>query len=355
MPLHMQIIIWHYYQRESESVIKRMLNQCQPLVKWQDFESSLYVINQIPFDEYSVVPSEVEYLGMGLMRPGSTKESANSYPRKLVSQVSSAGVVAFVAMTGWRRGEYGFSLNRVNIIQNRDKLDGYAFPNRYLINWVVPKTHGNSEVDREISFYSYSILYRINQIHGSASESPCLFKTKGSVKKYMDSGQCIRRALCDPWESFVRNYRGFKDLDALDNWKIISAKIENSKECLSEEDSTIYSNLLRLRSSDEWDNYQIDPNLIEARARARSELTAVLFSSYGRNDRRKKDWLKKYRDGELREDWTKLLDEKLPGNAKEWISGLSDKECVVPSVAKKVNSYILSGVSYPNPHALRHI
>lgn len=58
-----------------------------------------------------------------------------------------------------------------------DKLDQYAFPHRYQVDWYVYKTSGRVRQLREVTFSAVAIAERLGRIHGSDDDRPCLYGT----------------------------------------------------------------------------------------------------------------------------------------------------------------------------------
>lgn len=347
----MQVIAWHYTIGESKRDIEKLVTEFDPYVPPQVFFDNFNkVIYDIP-EEKLKVPCEDDYLAIGLKRPTSKKDAANSFPRQLPLLIRSAGVVVFVALNGWRKSEFTFPIGQVQRIRNTDKFDQFSFPYRYQVNWVIPKTHGKKKEDREITFYAYTVLKRISMSHAPEPNSPCLYKTARRTATSKDNGQQIRRALCEPWEHFVGNYRRFKELDIFEQWE----KLEKKRGGLTEREKRQYAKIVAAKPIRFWREFVVDPCLRQARDRFSLELPAILFSDYGGKNRGKIDWLRKYRDGVLNPEWTSLLNRELPADTKKYIAELSDSDCTVPSVIKYVSSFVLEGKLYPNPHSFRHI
>jgi len=97
------------------------------------------------FSEVDVTPLTPSFFeSAGIVENGTI--STNVY--NLIRYVEDAGIVLFVALTGWRESEFGFSLSNIKIRPNLDLLDQYACPVRYEVQWKVPKTNGNTNVHR---------------------------------------------------------------------------------------------------------------------------------------------------------------------------------------------------------------
>ena len=112
---------------------------------------------------------------------GITESSArHTFISNLIRIIEDAGIVQFVAITGWRESEFGFSLNDIKCYPNNDLLDQYACPVRYEIQWKVPKTNGDTKLCREITRAAYSCALRLAELVRGKEHSPCLYSCKTS-------------------------------------------------------------------------------------------------------------------------------------------------------------------------------
>ena len=71
----------------------------------------------------------------------------------------------FLALTGWRASEYGFPLASIKLSLNIEPKDNAYTPFRFHVNWVVPKTSGNTKLNREITLSSYLIAQQLHHIN----------------------------------------------------------------------------------------------------------------------------------------------------------------------------------------------
>lgn len=350
----MRGIAWEYAKRQNGSETESILHECQPPVDLILFEESINRLRDQSYAEDINIPSILYYQNIGLLQANSAKDVARSYPRQLIKLVEYSGLACISALTGWRKSEFGFPFSSVRKFKNIDKLDEYACPFRYQVDWYVYKSHGKIRQLREITLSTYIFADQLRQLTGVNDEAPCLYKTTPGKRDAFDSGSKVTTAVIGLWEHYVYNYPGFKLLDDLHCWKNLIA-IQNSGVSLTSVQQHDKQRLLQERSADQWDNLKTDGNLKEAWIRSRAEWSRLEFTSFGRNLREKIDWLIKYRKGTLRADWAALLDEHLSQATKDWIYSLSDDDCRAPAITMAINSELLSEAFYPSPHAFRHM
>ena len=96
--------------------------------------------------------------------------------KRLCFDVESAASTLFVALTGWRKSEFGFSLASLTGRVNVEILDNLYTPWRFNVNWQVPKTHGESKVHREITSYTYLIAYMASFLNLAGDTDTALYR-----------------------------------------------------------------------------------------------------------------------------------------------------------------------------------
>lgn len=266
-------------------------------------------------------PTDSEYLSYGLSKKKHTN-SNSTYPRQLINLVQSSGITSIVALTGWRKSEFGFPISASVQSDNLDKLDRYAFPYRYHVNWYIYKTNGKSKSNREITFNIITIVHRMTELNHSGEDLPCVYETNPTNRNPHNSQVAIQKHVRRMWPHFVTNYQGFTRA---------SIKSQSPK-------------------NDEY----ADPHLEITKKRVRTELPRVEF--FLRNSKGdKKNWLIRYKTGELRKDWTDLLDQHLPEETKVWIESRSEKELKSATASNYVSGRLVDGCIYPSAHAFRHM
>lgn len=349
----MRVILWHWIRKQDIAETQRLLNECQPCVSMALFQEVLgtlkYRCDQVPCQ----LPSDEDYLAMGLVE-NKFRDSSNTYPRQLVRLVASAGLTSVVALTGWRKSEYGFSRSAINITRNDDRLDQYAFPWRYKVNWYVYKTSGKIREQREITFSIYVIAERLRSLFGATGDQACLYEVNTKNRDPFDSGVIVQRAVRVLWAHFVKNYSGFKLMDDYTKFKSLQMACNTGKSLTSSEEQE-RNRLLAKHSAEEWENLLIDINLKESWRRVREEWPRIEFYFLRSNNKRKKNWLIRYRDGTLAADWLTLLEAHLSDEMKDWIQSLPQEELRSRHVTRMVTSSFIESAIYPSPHAFRHM
>lgn len=348
----MRVILWDWLRRKDKTETQRLLDECQK-VPWAVFEKQLDTVKKHYDEQPCSVPSDEDYKAIGLVE-GNVRSSLSSYPRQLINLVSKAGLTAMVALTGWRRSEFGFPRSAIKRTRNSDKLDQYAFPWRYQIDWYVYKTFGRVRQLREISFSTYLIAERMQPLVGATDEQPCLYALTEKKSDPSNSELVVNSGVRTLWGHFVKHYSGFEQLDDWASWKALQ-EAHDTGISLTKEEQNEFERLLSKRSAEQWTNLSIDTNLKEAWRRAREEWPRLELFFSGSTTKDKKDWLVRYRDGTLRPDWHALLDAHLPDNTKDWIHSLTQGELKTNNTSKTVMNSLIEGTLYPTPHAFRHM
>jgi hypothetical protein len=228
----------------------------------------------------------------------------------LFSSVESAASVLFVALTGWRKSEFGFPMSSLTAEINTEVLDNLYTPWRFNVKWVVPKTSGESKLNREITSYAYQVAYMASIHNSSGSDKPALYSLPPQSKEQsmFDSGGYITNRIDNLWIHFINNYKLFND--------------ENIGEY---------------------------PDLIEMKDKLKKGLPEYEFSQI--SDR--KIPLEKYRKGTLDQSTSSLLDERLSPETKAFLN--DEDNSITYNVVRVVSKEVLGDLPYPTPHAFRHI
>lgn len=230
--------------------------------------------------------------------------------RRLCGDIESAGCTLFVALSGWRKSEFGFPMSSLSGTINIEILDNLYTPWRFNVYWEVPKTHGDSKVHREITSYAYLIAYMASIINLSGDDDPALYRpglqaieeNKSMSAVYIDNRVDLL------WVDFIQNYSQFDD-----------SHIEK------------YSGLSEIRSQ------------------LREGLPVYEFNELGN----KTTVLNQYRNGTANESISTLLDERLSLETKEYLK--DEKNSVTIDVVRRVITELFADLPYPTPHAFRHI
>lgn len=217
------------------------------------------------------------------------------------TKVHQVGALCFLAATGWRRSELGFTFSELKISKNNDGLDNFYTPWRFHIHWLVPKTNGKSKTMREITSTSYILL----------SQLAC-FLPNNQDKPVMGKGDFIYEASKLLWPDFVQNYVLFYE-----NYPAYEGHDASIQKVKREVQRTFPLYQLANKSND----------LKEA--------------SSG------------YHSGEIPEEQRQLLKENLPQAMLDKLAS-PDIELTQKNVLS-IKSALLRDVKYPSPHAFRHM
>ncbi|MEQ3660718.1 MAG: hypothetical protein ABNH21_17375 [Glaciecola sp.] len=254
--------------------------------------------------------------------------------------VESAGTTLFVAMTGWRASEFGFSLNNIDINVNQDVLDSLYTPNRFSINWVVPKTSSNTPLNREITLATYLLATQLAELNLSGKDNPCLYSLEAKTKFPNESKSPIDNRVETLWFGFCTKYSMFVELDEI--------KQLNSKHSLSSIEQTRLAHLLSL-----YDMYSLQTKLlVKLKDKVRAELPRYQLTR-GKQKLTFKNQLIRYATGKLSSKESKLFDEYLSKETKNLLRTSSTK--LHSAAVKGIRNEFLEGIAYPTTHALRHM
>ena len=354
----LRVIIWGWFRRKDRNETDQLLSQCQTPISWEVFKRNLdAVLLQNPLQDVSVPTAEFCRCHCpAVLVADDDLADANYGPNlciQFINLVAKAGLTNVVALTGWRASEFGFPHSRINQNRNLDKLDQYAFPYRYKVDWYVYKTSGKVRELREITFSTVTIAERLTQIIGSNNNQPCLYKTYESSQHPFQSESRVRAAVVNLWQHYAENYSGFELIDNWEAWQAL-LRVEASEGLLTMEQHQERGRLLKLNSAEEWNKLKIDVNLQEARRRVRNELPRLMFF-FDRETRGKVEWVSQYRDGTLRSDWATLLDSHLSDDTRDWLASLTEGECRLQRTTKVLTGELVGDALYPSPHAFRHM
>lgn len=347
----MRVILWDWLHRNNTNETHRLLDECN--VPWEIFEKQFEVVKTHTQFQPCIVPSVKDYQAIGLLE-GNIRNSSSSYPRQLINLVAKAGLTSMVALTGWRRSEFGFPSTAIKRTRNSDKLDQYAFPWRYQLDWYVYKTSGNIRQLREVTFNIVSIAERLQAVVGANDHQPCLCALTSKSKNHFDSKVRVSTSVQVLWGHFVAHYSGFKQLDDWAEWQALE-EVRKANKTFTKKEQLAFERLLGQRTAEQWTNYSIDINLKEAWRRAREEWPQLELFLIKSNTNDKKNWLSRYCDGTLRPDWHALLESYLPDNTKDWLHSLTLNELKSQATSKTIMNVLIEGTLYPSPHAFRHM
>lgn len=348
----MRIIIWDWLHRNDKKETCRLLSESLISVPWAAFEEQLSTIKKHYAQQPCPVPSAKYYEAIGLDVNLISKN--RSHLRLLINMVTKAGLTSVVALTGWRSSELGFPHTAIKRTRNDDKLDQYAFPWRYQVDWYVYKTSGKVRQLREITFSIFLMAERLQALLNADVDQPCLYAVTAENKNPTNSGLAVQRSIRSLWGHFVSHYSGFLQLDDWATWQALQQACDNDEPLTAAEQKEL-QRLLSQRAAEEWGSLRVDTNMKEAWRRAREEWPRLELFLGRSTNKDKNDWLTRYRDRTLRSDWCALLDAHLPNETKDWIQSLSDEELKSAAVTKTVTTDFIEGTLYPSPHAFRHM
>ncbi|WP_288367290.1 hypothetical protein [uncultured Marinobacter sp.] len=347
-----RVILWGWLRRKDKAETQRLLNEGQK-VSWTVFKKQLGVVRQHCSRELCSVPSGDDYRAIGLVE-GNIKNTNLCFPRQLIHLVAKAGLTSMVALTGWRRSEFGFPRSAIRRTRNEDKLDQHAFPWRYQVDWYVFKTSGKIRQLREISFSTFLIAEQMQSLIGASDEEPCLYAVHKKNNDPFNSHEQVGNGVRALWGHFVNHYSGFKQLDDWMSWQSLQEVRDSGKPFTSTEQQE-FERLVAQAPAEQWSSLSIDTGLKEAWRRARDEWPRLSLFLTQASTKDKKEWLVRYRDGALRADWQDLLDAHLPENTKEWIRSLPKDALKARETSRTIMNNLIEGTLYPSPHAFRHM
>lgn len=129
--------------------------------------------------------------------------------------VGRFGFTNIMALLGWRESEYTFPETAINLSRNHDVVDQMRYPISFKVKWKVPKTAGETKINREITLNSYILLKQLQALHCSDETQPMLFKNELDSQS-IDIGRRANTACVAGWKHFTINYIPFVELDRLD-------------------------------------------------------------------------------------------------------------------------------------------
>jgi hypothetical protein len=289
------------------------------------------------------LPTPEFFRKLGIVEKGPQSKYVNNFLRF----IECSGAVKFVALTGWRESEYGFGLSNISCSINQDILDQYSNPINYKISWVVPKTNGNTHLNREITYEAYSTALKLSALVESDSNLPCLYAFNKNMTNPNDSKETIPRLTSFLWSNFVTYYSAFHKLDLIDELSLLETKQD-----LSEVDKIRLIVLKKQYAEENWGSYESDINLREVKLRSKNEFDRVKFL-IDQDDRRGFIW--KYKTGTLNSLHTSILDIFLSEETKKVIFNFQSATDISPVFTRSIINEIIQDCLYPTPHSLRHM
>ena len=264
---------------------------------------------------------------------------------------------AFVGNTGWRASEFGFPKSSILVEKNPDTLDGYAFPFRYQIEWHIFKTQGGTMAEREINQSSFELLQKLINFNGQGDNEPAMLYSEGAKDPFTPSYSKtkINISVQRNWTQFAKNYEPFLIIDQIKEYNELNEKKENNKK-LSSVDSKRLSEIVKNQSAI-WDGIASNISLKEAYTTVRNELSLVDIITMTSTTAVRQNWLDEYKKY-LKSEVTHFPLEILEIFDKAFDEDYKDFIITSPAdihFRKEVQSYLTNDLTYPTPHAFRHI
>lgn len=269
----LRVILWAWFRQGRRDEIEQLLDDCETSISWALFEKTLESVKRRCFSAPMPMLTPEFFAKLGLEKDFSAGMGVVS---QFISRVTKAGLTSVVALTGWRKSEFGFPWSAIQQTNNTDKLDEYAFPHRYQVDWYVHKTNGRVRTLREITFGTVTIIDRLRRLNNSGSEQPCSYMSNSAKKDPSDSSRPVDGAVVNLWSNFVHHYAGFVLLDDLKIWQTL-VESEASEGVLTMQQHRDRERLLSQRSAQEWDSLTVDESLRVAWSRARTEWPRLSF------------------------------------------------------------------------------
>jgi len=192
---------------KDNSIILKLSNE-----EIKNIVNSKLQSNQVKESDFYSICSE-HYKDLTKLTPDTSAKGVQLLQYTL-STVEASGTTLFVALTGWRRSEYGFPLTSINSTLNPEPSDNAYTPYRVHVKWIVPKTSDETKLDREITFGSYLLAKQMHILALAQAGDPCLYSFNHNQEK--DKGHsegAISRAVNKAWFKFPFEYQLFKDLE----------------------------------------------------------------------------------------------------------------------------------------------
>lgn len=337
--LRMVVFLW--LENSSIEETTALLRGFNAPVNFSDFEKELRKLHKKSFMASCNIPALEKYRDLGV-----------EYPLELVRLVGSAGLTGVVALTGWRRSEFGFPASAIRMFPNQDKLDQYAFPIRFEIVWFVSKTHGDVSVPREITFGIAWLVRRLQHLNGTSANMPCLYlcRKDRTQSDAFDSRDAVRTAVSAVWGHFVHHYPPFQKLDRLNH-----RQTGSDNEPILGSSAVTHQVPALISSIDAVNELRINANVWEAWSRCRRDWPVVDFLRCSENAIDRQNWLVKYRDGSLRKEWIEVIDSNLSEDMRCKLTELDEVACKSPDIVYAFSQDLGSDVLCPTPHAFRHM
>lgn len=289
----------------------------------------------------------IQHWGQGIMTT-SPNRTYQSLKVKLETNLHAMTALV-VAWTGYRKSEYGFPLSAIRTEPNLDILDNAHVPFRFKLKWRVPKTNGDTKIDREVTSQCYLVAAQLHELFEAAEGEPCLYALTGAntIKNTAkQSGRFIDARVKANWAGFI-HYPPFDEAIKLNDL------LQKCDELTPLEQQEVKALSLKYTIG----SARYKHLLSSARAVKQGWLRLSNTSFAGAKAQKKfKRSLVAYTQGkpiENKEHQT-LINEHLSSETQALLQ--SGEVCLDdPKTIRDINSELLDEVRYPSPHAFRHI
>jgi hypothetical protein len=260
--------------------------------------------------------------------------------------VENAGVTLTLAQTGWRQSEFGFPLNSIAIAVNAEIKDSAYTPFRYHVFWKVPKTSGDTFLDREVTLSTYLLSHQLHVLTRANKGDPCLYVSNSTDSNKWKSEGRIGRKVMRHWGNFVQNYTPFKELEELEKLRQTEILTSAQEKCL------------RSLTKKYPDTYKTKDLLYVKQQVERDlpKLTALNINRIDQTSEKGSERLFAYLKGELSPEHSEVLDKYLePEFVQELKGSVKARKDITRDMLSAAKEQLLQDVCYPSPHAFRHI
>lgn len=338
-----------YKELFSQVCTRIKLKQRKKFLDFQFFEEQLTTLTNGYKEEVtpiSELPEIYEYLKI---KDSKNKRSSKSYAH----YITSAGCTLMLSLLGWRGSEMGFPMSAINIDYNIDALDQAWYPLRFHVKWLVPKTAGNTKIEREITQNVFIIASMLQKLVKADDHQPCLYPTAYNSdaqlgERVFESHPRMANRCAINWESYVYNCDYFHALTQIDTYEqkdnlssVDLAKFRAAKQLLNSDSLIRQVRKVKKRVQDEWKRISI----VGLATKTPEQLTYVVINKYVNDelDIATKSTIEKHVPLDILKRVSKQVESLLPG------------EKLAKNVSEVFADELKSGCIYPSPHAFRHI
>jgi hypothetical protein len=256
------------------------------------------------------------------------------------------GFTNIMALLGWRESEYTFPETAINLSLNQDLVDQVRYPIRFQVKWKVPKTGGETKINREITLNSYILLKQLQTLHCSDETQAMLFKSDTDSQS-IEIGARANTACVAGWQHFTSNYVHFVELDTLDK---LQEKLTQDVMTTTEKDA-----LLEL--SERYPSSSKSQQMRAVRRKVRDDLPKLIAAGVINDSsiRTGTFLIDAYRNNTMSNENRLVWDERLSLEQKEYLASLESDEKFDRGSLNDIFNTIKSDCAYPTPHAFRHI